>query len=381
MENKMPTLTYMLSNKIINIQYAIRVYSRYFLLLFMTIANPVYSNSYIPESAQSIVANWTVPTPAKQPKMFIAQLLHDASKPGLASRYYGRANALLKPLLLESPNDVELQFYLATILQHYHQFEQAQKLLSQIVKLQENNVSAWLMKANIHMVQGDLAEAKNACLKLLGKVSLVVSSICALEVNAEQGQIEQSYKQLKHIVNFAGDMPTAQKVWVKQILADLAQRQQLSKSAIEHLSNFPLKQAPVSYLVLWADIHLSQQQENIVLDNLAPIVLASDSFDDALLLRLALAEQIVNAKSSLANKVLKNVWKKRLSQRIEIRLQRNDTAHAADIARYYLDIQPNPLKALHWAKINWQQAKLDSDKHLLERAMTAQTVTEKIRQI
>lgn len=377
----MPTLIYILSNKINEIQHAIRLYSRYLLLLFITIANPVYSNSYIPESSQSIVANWTVPTPAKKPKIFIAQLLNDASKPGLASRYYGRANALLKPLLAENPNDVELQFYSATILQHHHQFDQAQKLLNQIVKLQPNNVSAWLMKANIHMVEGNLAEAKKACLNLLGKTSLVISSICALEVNAEQGQVEQSYKQLKSVVKLAGDMPLAQNVWANQILADLAQRQQLSQNAIEHLSGFPLKKAPVSYLVLWADIHLSQQQEDTVLETLGPIVLASDSFDDALLLRLALAEQTLNANSTLAKNLLNSGWKKRLSQRIEIRLQRNDTAHAADIARYYLDIQPNPLKALHWAKINWQQAKRGSDKRLLERAQLAQTVTKKVRQV
>jgi len=369
MDNNMPILIYL------------RRYTSYFLVLvFITSAHLGYSASYVPQSDQSIVASWTVPQPAEQPKVFIAQLISDASKPGLASRYYGRASALLKPLLLATPNDLELQFYSATVLQHYHEFYQAQQLLSQILEHQPDHVAAWLMKANIHMVQGDLVAAKRACLQMLGQGSLLLSTACVLEVNAEQGQVAQSYQQLKRVVNMAGNIPLEQHVWLKQILADLAQRQQLPEQAIQHLSDFPLAQAPVSYLALWADIHLEQQQGNIVLDKLGPIVLASDSFDDALLLRLALAEQAGNSASNLASSSISNsasnldkkMWQQRLSQRIEIRLQRNDTAHAADIARYYLDIAPNAIKALHWAKINWQQAKLGPDKRILKRAMAAQ---------
>lgn len=337
-------------------------------LIFITIVNPAYSASYVPQSDQSIVASWTVPQPAEQPKVFIAQLISDASKPGLASRYYGRANALLKPLLLAAPNDLELKFYSATVLQHYHEFEQAQQLLSQILQLQPDHVAAWLMKANIHLVQADLVAAKRACLQILGHGSLLLSTACVLEVNAEKGDVVESYQQLQRVVNMAGDIPREQHVWLKQILADLAQRQQLPEQALEHLSDFPLDQAPVSYLALWADIHLEQKQGNIVLEKLGPIVLVSDSFDDALLLRLALAEQAGNSVNNLD----KQVWQQRLSQRIEIRLQRNDTAHAADIARYYLDIAPDPIKALHWAKINWQQAKLGPDKRILKRAMAAE---------
>jgi tetratricopeptide (TPR) repeat protein len=358
MDNDMPTL---------------RFISPLLFLVFIATSSPVHSESYVPKSNQSIVASWTVPKPAQQPKIFIAQLLNDASKPGLASRYYGRAGALLKPLLVANPNDLELQFYSATVLQHYHQFNQAQQLLTQILQYQPDNVAAWLMKANIHMVQGDLDAAKNACLQVLGQGSLFVSSACVLEVSAEQGNVAQSYQQLKNIVKVAGDIPIAQQVWLNQILADLAHRQQLTQQAIDHLSGYPLNQAPVSYLALWADIYLAQQQGQIVLETLGPIVEESDSFDDALLLRLTLAEQITKATNG--------EWQQRLTQRIEIRLQRNDTAHAADIAQYYLDIVPNPIKALYWARINWQQAKLGSDERLLKRALAFKESPDKKPQI
>jgi Tfp pilus assembly protein PilF len=336
----------------------------------MVFTTTSHAESYVPSSEQSVVAKWTVPKAAKQPKIFIAQLIKDASKPGLASRYYGRASALLKPLLANNPNDLELQFYSATVLQHYHQFTQAHQLLSQILVQQPQHIAAWLMKANIHMVQGDLTAAKKACLRLLGQSSLLLSSACLLEVNAEQGKVEQSYQQLKNIVKVTGVIPSEQSVWIKQILADLAQRQQLSPQALEHLSDIPLSQAPVSYLALWADIKLSQQHYQKILETIGPIVESSDSFDDALLLRLALAEQHAKAADAL--------WNQRLKQRITIRLQRNDTAHAADIARYYLDIAPDARKALHWAEINWQQAKMTPDKFLLDRAKAAQQATESL---
>lgn len=349
----------------------------FLLLVTAFVFQQVYAESYVPKSAQTVVATWTLPKPAKQPKVFIAQLLSDASLPGLASRYYGRADALLKPLLTKNPDDIELQFFFATVLQHYHQFEPAQQVLTSILKQQPRHVAAWLMKANIHMVQGDLENAKRACLSVLGHASLLVSTACVLEVNAEQGQVAQSYQQLQHVVSIAGDIPLEEDLWLRQILADLAQRLAQPKEAIAHLSGVELAQMPVSYLALWADIHLSEQQSDIVLSKLGPIVLASDSFDDALLLRLSLAEQAkVNHKNSAAN-----VWQQRLKQRITIRLQRNDTAHAADIARYYLDISPNATQALHWAKINWQQAKLNADKVLLERATKALALAEVTNQI
>lgn len=320
--------------------------------------------SYVPQSDQTIVASWTVPQSAQQPKAFVAQLLNDADLPGLASRYYGRASALLKPLLAADPDDLQLQYYQANVLQYYHQFSQAQQILNLIVQRQPDNVSAWLMKANIHLVQGELAQAKSACLQLLGQGSLVISAACALQVSAEQGSVKESYGQLQNVLKTAGEMPDDQKLWVQQILADLAQRQQLGQQALQHLGSYPLSKAPVSYLALWADIQLEQYQGQRVLDTLGPIVQDSDSFDDALLLRLALAEKTTQSTSHL--------WKTRLTQRIEIRLQRKDTAHAADIARYYLDINPSAEKALYWAKINWQQAKLTPDGRLLQRAMNVQ---------
>ncbi|MFQ3197509.1 MAG: putative Zn-dependent protease [Paraglaciecola sp.] len=174
------------------------------------------AQSYVPQSDQSIVTSWTVPPASQQTKVFIVQLLNDASLPGLASRYYGRASALLKPLLAADPDDQQLKYYQATVLQYYHQFSQAQQILNDILQRQPDNRSAWLMKANIYLVQGELAQAKSACLQLLGQGSLVISTVCVLEVTAEQGQVAKSYQQLQNVVKMAGAMPSEQRLWMKK---------------------------------------------------------------------------------------------------------------------------------------------------------------------
>ena len=46
-----------------------------------------------------------------------------------------------------------------------------------------------------------------------------------------------------------------------------------------------------------------------------------------------------------------------------------------NLAKYYLDVQPNREKALYWAHINWQQAKMSTDEQLLIQAKAMQRDT------
>ena len=353
---------------------AIRVITLFgaFLLFINT---SLSAESYVPTSSDTVVSKWTVVTSSDSPKEKVASLLAQANMPGLASRFYGQASALTEQLLNASPKDRQLLFYKARIAQHYHRFDEAIMLLNDILRFEPNHASALLLKANILLVQGNLTQAKRTCLQLLGVTELWISGACALEVNAQQGKAsnsaEVSYTQLQNLTqnrSIGSHVEIEQQLWLSQILAELAVKQGLYGSALEHLSAFDLTQVPVSYLVLWADIQLASDSAQQVMNTLGPIVEQADSFDDALLLRLALAEQQISQQTRL--------WAQRLTQRINVRLQRQDTAHAADIARYYLDISPNREKALFWAKINWQHARLDADQRLLERAMNVQYNTQ-----
>ena len=56
-----------------------------------------------------------------------------------------------------------------------------------------------------------------------------------------------------------------------------------------------------------------------------------------------------------------------MAQRVFIREQRGDTTHAAEVALYYMHLAAEPRQALHWANINWQQAKSFNDEQLLSK--------------
>ena len=78
---------------------------------------------------------------------------------------------------------------------------------------------------------------------------------------------------------------------------------------------------------------------------------------DSLLLRLARAEQQL-AKAP--------VFTEQLHQRMQLRLLRGDTEHAADLVHYFLHISPDATAALHWAELNYQTAKEPDDEYLLQ---------------
>jgi len=85
------------------------------------------------------------------------------------------------------------------------------------------------------------------------------------------------------------------------------------------------------------------------------------------LLRLAIAEKKLNKTGKK--------WQNLMAQRVTLREVRKDTFHASDLAKYYLDVQPNRDKALYWAHINWQQAKMSADEQLLIQAQAMQRDT------
>lgn len=108
----------------------------------------------------------------------------------------------------------------------------------------------------------------------------------------------------------------------------------------------------------------AQGNYQTILNTLPTLVTDKQNLEDALLLRLAIAEQSYNEHSG-------NQWQTLMAQRVALRELRQDRFHASDLAHYYLDINKQPEKALYWAEINWQQAKLDADQQLLTRAQGA----------
>lgn len=348
----------------------------------------VYAAPYVPATPDYIIAQWASPNTEAlrnlqvqsrlQPndaKTIVAlanQYLLQAAHPG-QSRLYGVAEATLKPLLEKTPNDVTVLLPWAQIQQHQHKFTIALAVLEKILVQQPDNIAANLLAARVHLVQGNAQTAQAFCLRLLGHADLLTLSACSLEVRSTLGdkELTDSYAQLQQVLVSQGLPSDERQGWVLQILADMALRLAQPQAALDFLDQIPTKfstKKSLSVWVQWSDVQLALGNQQLVISELTALLKASTQPDDSLLVRLALAEK---------NIAQTNAWQVLLSERIALREQRDDQAHAADVAIYYLDIAPDADKALHWAELNWQQARESSDKKLLTRAQQASALINK----
>lgn len=342
-------------------------------VLLCALAAPTQAERKTPASADTVIATWPVsqansgyragssdgsrPDAPDAVLALVNAQLAQAAEPG-QSRLYGLAQSALKPLIESDTNNPAIWLAWAQVLQHQHSFDEALAALQIVSKQQPENVNAQLLAARIHLIQGHPEAARSACLRLIGNADLLTASGCLLEVASFQGELEQSYAQLSLLLERQGLPEDERGPWLSQVLADMALRLGDPAAAERWLHQQPLDTATVNYLAQWADVQLSLGKPEQVLRQLQPVIEDSADVDDALLLRLALAEKALRGKQ----------WQDQLHSRMSLREQRADSQHASELARYYLDINPQPQKALHWAQVNWQNTREYSDEKLLERA-------------
>ncbi|UJF23216.1 tetratricopeptide repeat protein [Shewanella sp. OMA3-2] len=331
----------------------------------LVLANTSVAEPYTPKSDDEVVAKWKVLDDSpniKSDQISLTQIsdfIEQGQYPGEADYRYGRAKAWLQAKMNNTSPDAQTLYLYARVLQHQHQFDKAIKVLQRAISLDPSAINSWLLKANIHLVQGDIISAREACLALIGKASILLISACALEVSAQNGKLAESYQELARLYTVYSPTNEQEKQWISQILADMALRQAQADNALVHLQQIELNVAPVSLLALWADVQMSLNQYEQVIDKIGDIVNRHPVKDDALLLRLAKAEKQLNTNLE---------WQTLFAQRVELREQRQDSLHASELAQYYLYVDVQPIKALYWAKINWRVAKQINDRLLLENA-------------
>lgn len=346
----------------------------FFVFIFATGA--INAAPYVPQAADEIIAQWPTASTnflqktktatqvqTNDPATVVAlanQYLAQAAQPG-QSRLYGLAQAALKPFIDNNTPDKNIWLTWAQVQQHQHNFVIAQQALAKVLQQDPANMSANLLAARIHIILENPLAARNACLKLLGSGDLFTLTACSLEANSylNPNELSSSYQQLTQVIKAQG-LPTDERgTWIIQLLADMAIRNNDPTAAADWLEQ-RLENSSVNYLAQWADVQLTLNHSERVLSHLTQVTSAAPEIDDALLLRLALAEKKIKASAPS--------WQQQLSERVTLREQRQDTLHASEMTVYYLDINPNPEKALRWAKINLQSAREYNDKKLLVRA-------------
>tara|TARA_Y100001968_G_scaffold48930_1_gene39282 strand:- start:1388 stop:2440 length:1053 start_codon:yes stop_codon:yes gene_type:complete len=288
----------------------------------------------------------------------MSELVNQSTRPNFNEQDLAPVMATLETLAEADRITHQERLVYARLLQHQHKFSDALAELDTLLAERPDHPSALLLQANVQLNQGQPALARQTCLQLMGKTAELVMATCLLEANMQLSPSTQYYSQLHNISKKFPAASAEIALWVNEVLADLALFANKPATAIDHIEQQPDSVWPISSWVAWSKAKLALQQGNDILARLAPKIANNPAPNDSALLYLALAEQQTGEGQK---------WTAAMAQRVFVREQRGDTTHAAEVALYYLHLAAEPQQALHWANINWQQAKSFNDEQLLSK--------------
>lgn len=269
-------------------------------------------------------------------------------------RYLGYAQAALAPWWAKPQPPEQVLVLRATLRQSTHQFPAALADLDQAVRRDSGNVQAWLTRATVQMVTGDMQAARASCMRLYARAPVLVVQTCLSSVGSVNGQAAASYRQLQEArTRHPLDAPGIQ-VWVATLLAEMAERAGDAAGAESHFREALALGEPDSYLLgAWADFLLDHGRAPE-----AARLLKDRTRIDALLLRYALALQAMGAPEAKGQVDA-------LRARFDAAMLRGDTVHQREQARFELALRKDPAAAVKLAKANWAVQKEPADLRIL----------------
>lgn len=283
-------------------------------------------------------------------------------------RALAQAQVLLKNWSTSSGSiPVELLVLRGIIHQRLHQFDVSLEDLDRAVQLDPYNAQAWLTKASVHLVRGDHARARDACVALMR----VQNDLNAIAITAHWGSLtgsaRNSYRTLSKALaesQRTPRTPATELVWIQTLLGEIATRLGDVPAAEAHFQS-ALAVAPTDpYLLgVYADFLMDQGRAKEVSRWLAP-----HARIDALLLRLTEANLLLSGRNS--GKVQEQIAA--LGARFDAARLRGDAMHQREESRFQCRLANNPLSAMQLARENWKVQREPADaRAFLEAARAA----------
>ncbi len=274
-----------------------------------------------------------------------------------APRYYGYAQAALRPWwdLAQPPPSVLVMR--AILRQAQHDFTGALDDLSQVLQVEPYNAQAWLTRATILKVRGEYEEALRSCTILSRLANALMATACASSVASLSGRAEWSYQRLQKALDRSPSARAQERLWALTILAEIAARLDFDNAAEQYFTEALGLGLRNTYLLeAFADFLLDRDRPQKVIS-----LLKDDTKPDGLLLRLTLAERRLDAPQL-------TMHSERLRARFAATRRRGGTVHLRNEVRFMLEVLDQPKEALALAQKNWQQQREPWDTRLLLEA-------------
>ncbi len=277
-------------------------------------------------------------------------------------RYLGYAQAALAPWWRQAAPPVPVRLLRATILQSTHHFGPALQDLDAVIAQQPQNAQAWLTRATVLTVQGDYAQATAACARLSALTTQLVTVTCLTSIASVTGRAASSERLLDLTLQRSSGAAPGLESWALSLLAEMATRRGETALAEARYKTALARQPRDSYLLgAYADLLLDRRRPQDVVT-----LLKDQQRIDALLLRYALAMQALPGQQTafLAAKA-------ELAARFHAAMQRGDTVHQREQARFALFLQQDIPAAVQLAQQNWAIQKEVPDMRILLEATLA----------
>jgi Tfp pilus assembly protein PilF len=278
-------------------------------------------------------------------------------------RYLGYAQAALAPWWNSPSPPREVRLLRATLMQSTHHFPEAMQDLDAVLAADPADAQAWLTRATVQTVRGDYAGATASCAHLSSLTTELAAITCIANVAGMNGRAAQGEALLDATLRRAGDADPGMQAWVLTLLAEMAGRRGDAAVAEQRFVRALALAPRDSYLVgAYCDLLLDQRRPREVLR-----LVQGQTRIDGLLLRQALALQQIPSEREALRRAGDE-----LKARFAAAMQRGDSVHQREQARYELHLRGDSKAALALAQKNWAVQKESADMRvLLEAALQA----------
>ena len=285
----------------------------------------------------------------------VARRALDAARTLGDPRFLGQAQAALVPWWKGDDVPPAALLLRATLKQSQHDFEGALGDLDRLLAAHPTDAQARLTRATVLGVVGRYADARRDCAQLAGHASPLAIAGCDATPASLSGDADAAFDTLSRaLANPREDAGIRE--WALTLAAEIAARRR-DWAAAERLFKDALALDP-------QDAYLKGAYADYLLDRGRPReivpLLRDDTRNDALLLRLALAEQRLPDQHAAFL-----THRDDLAARFDAARRRGDSLHRREEARFRLAIERDGKAALALARANWEIQREPADLRIL----------------
>lgn len=301
--------------------------------------------------AQLRATSRTAPDNPKALIEYVDALIESGAQSG-NERYYGYAEQVLNATRIASSSGLLLRR--ARLLQHRHEFRDAERLLGEILIREPRDRDARLMRAQIRLHLHEPQLASRDCAALAPLVSMLTTATCIAQVRAASGDLKRSYALLATTLR-SQRAEDETRSWSAGVAAELSARLGNARAADHwYREAFSLDPGDHYIRITYADWLLSEGRN----EEAAKIAGAGSSLADRA--RVVLAGNDIN---SMEARKLQLAWREAAA--------RGERGYLREQARFELIVRGDRSKAHALALESFRQRGEPEDALLLARTAAA----------